>query len=182
MSTAKPKKVSIKEYTRRRKIWLDALESGKFEQATMQLEYTHKTTTLKGKPKISHAYCCLGVACKVLGKEAGIKRGIEKDTQMVAYNDETGDAPFELGEYLGFRGALTKKAKAEKRTVGGSFKRTLALPNNLGGDKMSASSLIQLNDSLRWDFKQIADFIRKNPHQIWERGTYKPVTKKNSRV
>jgi hypothetical protein len=38
-----------------RKLWVEALRSGKYEQATETLSD-------------GHGYCCLGVACKVAGK------------------------------------------------------------------------------------------------------------------
>lgn len=49
--------------------WLEALESGKYEQGTLHLKYDNR-------------YCCLGVLCEVMGLPFGHSHG-----QGPAYSD-----------------------------------------------------------------------------------------------
>ncbi|MFM7008270.1 MAG: hypothetical protein ACKO0Z_02900 [Betaproteobacteria bacterium] len=171
------KKVSIAEYTRRREVWLSALESGKFKQTTAQL---HKIDE-KGK----HSFCCLGVACKVLGDEVGMEsfkdsHGSSKEDKSatVGYrmkgdtcsdHIESADLPKAVADYLGMyypenRGSSTS----------GQFKHG----SKILDDDQIAMSLIDLNDHRGYSFQKIAEFIRKNPGSIWRNGTYKPLKKR----
>jgi len=174
------KKVSIAEYTRRREVWLAALESGKFKQTTAQLHNIDE----KGK----HSFCCLGVACKVLAKEVGIesvRNGDFDDAKSadVGYRlkgtqgtGENGNLPMVVADYLGMY--VPKDHREDGISTSGSFKGTR--PNGkalrITGD-IAARSLIDLNDNHGFSFKKIAAFIRENPHLVWKNGTYKPVKK-----
>lgn len=48
------------------KRWVEALESGKYSQATGQLRYTNHLDSIAG-------YCCLGVLCKLAEDDGGQK-------------------------------------------------------------------------------------------------------------
>lgn len=167
------KKVSLKEYERRREVWLSALESGKFKQARHMLEMLVNTKTKTGKTRKVSSFCCLGVACKLFKEEAGLARKVDKENEMVEYAGQNGDAPYELAKYLGFRGALSKKAEKARPTFSGMLRKPVNETVNNSSDVQSANSLVMLNDGFYWDFKRIAKFIRENPSQVWEKGTYK---------
>ena len=71
------------------KKWVAALRSGDYKQCQQQLAEVDD----RGK----HSYCCLGVACEVLG---------------VPYNPGSGDLPSKAVKLLGLRtsdGTFTKK-------------------------------------------------------------------------
>ena len=167
------KKVTIAEYTRRREVWLSALESGKFKQATGQLHLIDE----KGK----HSFCCLGVACKVLADTIGfdlIRSKLDSTTKAadVYYRlkdhsgqGESANLPNVVAEYLGMY--IPKHHKTDDSTSG-NFKHEAIINDGF------ANSLIDLNDNHGFSFKQIAEFIRNNPHQIWKNGSYKPLKKK----
>lgn len=180
MAKQPKKKVSIAEYTRRREVWLSALESGKFKQTVAQL---HKIDE-KGK----HSFCCLGVACKVFAKEVDIESVRHKDfgntkSADVGYRlkgtqdtGENGNLPMVVADYLGMY--VPKEHREDDVSTSGNFKGTRhnGKAIHITGD-IAARSLIDLNDNNGFSFKDIAAFIRKNPHLVWRTGTYKSVKK-----
>lgn len=101
--------------------WIEALRSGRYEQASGRLVQCDT----EGKPE---GYCCLGVGADVMGM-----------LESASYSNT-----------LGVRG------------VHGSF-AVHCLPQNaaaqLGLDGADLDRLTRMNDSLGWDFNQIADAI-----------------------
>lgn len=73
---------TVEEIKTNRKVWTDALRSGRFKQGMMKL-------CMKGLDDEYH-YCCLGVACEVAG-EFGIS---------LVKNEHNAD-------YMSYNGALT---------------------------------------------------------------------------
>ncbi len=157
---SKPKPVSIAEYTRRRNIWLKALEEGRLKQ-TKSVLHSYK---LSNSGKKDSSFCCLGVACKLFRTELDIERSERLKT--FAYNSDEFSLPEKLEEYLGFH-----------TNAGGSgrFSRPIVVEPESG---LTAVSLAELNDHHDFTFKQIAKVIRNNPHLLWKKGTYNPLKKK----
>ena len=125
--------------------WLDALESGKFKKAYGQLvELKKDEETVKG-------YCCLGVACEVLGKPFGIKRVAEKFS-LPKHDTEDAVLPERLYKLL------------RLRTEEGELDNSLDILK----DTAVATTLVDLNDKARWSHKKIAQYIRKNPENVFE--------------
>lgn len=125
--------------------WVEALRSGKFQQAEGKLHDTQKD-----------AYCCLGVLCRVIGAEFG--QGSEEQEN----EDEGGfyTAQFDYVPVLNGR-VLSNNDDEELKE---SFCKEIGIP--------SQSDLIELNDGRGkpgdanykppQPFSAIADFIEKN--------------------
>jgi len=109
-----------------REKWIEALESGMYTQAKFNL-------------RRREGFCCLGVACEVLGIPSE-----KTDYGYYYYGEERNgaDLPKEAMEMLGVR------------TPMGSFDFDENIPH---------SSLYGLNDSASWSFGQIAQFLRNPP-------------------
>lgn len=113
----------------------------KWVKALRSGDYEQTTACLKDES----GFCCLGVACDVsgLGKWDGatFKSGTTK-------NERSDDV-------------LTSKVRSWLgiRTSGGNFTP----------DEKSDyyETLMNLNDDVRWDFNQIADFIESNPKGLF---------------
>lgn len=156
MAKSVKKTVSLKEYARRRKLWLDALESGRFKQTTGTL------TLLDG---IKKSHCCLGVACVVAAKDIKIVK--KTCGQWVDYDEEGSTMPSSVMDYFGFR------------TNDGTFSKAIKVPVNTAHIVANeAYGLVELNDTRKMSFKQIAEIVKKNPAKLWRKGTYKPKVKK----
>jgi hypothetical protein len=127
-------------------LWIAALKSGKFRQGTGQL----------AERKSKHVnYCCLGVACALTNKMAG-KLGLEKlekafiTDEAITFDGSQYRLPFALVAPLRLRddkGVLAKPVKDNE----GEYAETLA----------------DLNDMAGWTFKQIAEYIEKNPRNVF---------------
>lgn len=120
--------------TRVKKMWLKALESGKYK----------KTRNTLRSPR---GFCCLGVLTDLYIKDTGKGKWGEKDVDgnimFVAPNGELESAtlPICVQEWAG----LTQ----ENPTV------------EAGRDKYE-QELAHLNDTMKWPFKKIAAAIRAN--------------------
>jgi hypothetical protein len=117
--------------------WLEALESGEYKQGIGHLHQEGK-------------YCCLGVGASVCGvpDEAMGKKG-ELDGDLA-----------EVVEMLGLRGPC------------GNFDDPYKLKSGEVDEELEDAlefiySLVDPNDELDWDFKQIAQFIRENPELVF---------------
>jgi hypothetical protein len=76
----------------RRKIWVEALRSGKYEQGTGYL-------CARGK------HCCLGVACDLFASELTISVGFDRfDSEVVRYGNDPNFLPESVRDALGLRG------------------------------------------------------------------------------
>jgi hypothetical protein len=122
------------EQQQHRRELVDALRSGKYQQATGML----KTQ--------DNRFCCLGVACDIsgLGYWENVKESMVDTNYVITGRDPLG-ATLGMGplnEYFGL-GAT------------GDFHPPVLK------DGTYAYNLYNLNDSLHWSFDQIADFIEE---------------------
>lgn len=114
--------------------WLEALESGKYEQHIGSLGKIYDN---------KKSFCCLGVACKIFQNKFNLK--IRYDIMdRIIFNNETACLAGELDD----------------------LRRLLKLKS--GNGKIDEEScLAQMNDAGK-SFEEIAAFIRKNPHVVFE--------------
>lgn len=120
-----------------KKLWLEALRSGKYEQGRLALR------------TVDNRFCCLGVLCDVYQKE--MKRQKKKQlnmelscaapipTQVYMYDNEECTLPKIVMKWSGVKGHLGNVRYMEENT-----------------------NLADLNDDRAMTFKQIADVIEKN--------------------
>ena len=117
------------------KKWVEALESGKYQQGKGYLHVVTKDG--------DNLYCCLGVACALYNEEQQAGMHIQDydevtGNKVVSYNDHDYYLPPGVQDYLGLASA------------NGSFGPCLA------------SSLSLLNDKDA-TFKEIAEVIKRKP-------------------
>jgi len=86
----------------------------------------------------STTFCCLGVACELAVKAGAIK----------AYLGWNGALPGEVRQWLGLS---STEGRFEKKKLKGSF----------------VIDLTDLNDNLKYSFKQIARFIESKPEGLF---------------
>lgn len=120
--------------------WLQALESGEYEQAKGHL--MDIVTSPNGKMKA----CCLGVACDVLGLDKCRAEG--RPLVAFFYGERSSTAEMPLGSYkkLGLKSELGEIS--------------------LGHPTFKSNCLSAANDNGA-TFKQIAAFIRANPEKVF---------------
>jgi hypothetical protein len=123
--------------------WIDALESGNYEQG-------------KGELKAPSGFCCLGVACEI---DPDVK--YSNSDLDYAFNGYSADTELPYG-YKSELGLLQGCGGAENKTViyKGSTVRD--------GEGTVARSLITLNDQCSFTFKQIARVLRDTPENFFE--------------
>jgi hypothetical protein len=119
----------------RKQLWLDALESGEYEQTTVAL-------------RDMNGFCCLGVACDVYAKATGMQwdeQAPGRYSSVTAYTmfGSDGDLPSAVMEWFGLES---------------SDPDVVINPNDFGGFIRSLSSC---NDQLQMKFKDIAQLIRE---------------------
>lgn len=110
--------------------WVEALESGKYEQGTLWLKADGK-------------YCCLGVLCELAGLAYNETTAVFTDGE----EPQTDVLPQSLVDRIGLR------------DKSGSFRK--------GAEDDGPSTLICLNDDDGFTFKQIAEFIRSDPSNVF---------------
>ena len=135
------------------KEWLKALRSGGFEQCEGHLQQRDPQTKRS-------SYCCLGVACEVMmGMGMEIPRPDGKLEQKVL-----------AGPAQPVKKALRLHSDGGGFRKDGKFHTELVPARHKDGGylTMSASSLTMLNDSISYNFKDIAAFIENNPELIFE--------------
>lgn len=126
------------EQAAHRKELVAALRSGTYQQTT-------------GHLKDEIGFCCLGVACDISNEgawEINMHGSVLYRLNEGGYG-ETHVMPYTLESYYGFT------------TKSGTFTPQVLLAQD--GMRFSVSDLWSLNDSLRWHFDQIADFIESEP-------------------
>ena len=138
------------KFTEAQETWLQALESGEFKQGRSHLHQIDSKTK-------KETYCCLGVACKLLGPKANKPERWTNSFDTVSYGPgkNAADLPPSLVKKLKMRGP-DGQIWGEGPEVTDQDKTTYL-----------AKTLVSLNDSARWSFKKIAKWIRKNPEQIF---------------
>lgn len=129
--------------------WLQALESGKYEQGTCELRTANDL------------FCCLGVACEVLIPET---RQVMNKKQFLMDCGGT--------SVINLYGEEENSASAPREVI-----EKLHLHNRYGALRIGStldgriySSLVEINDSGGHSFAQIAAFIRANPEKVFRRG------------
>lgn len=130
--------------------WLAALESGTFAQVTGALE------------KENRGFCCLGVACKVLGAE----RYLRESDGEIQYDGEHDYLPETIRKKLG----LGDSNPAVALFVSDGFKFDTEHVVPVGQEYTSKAEYITLsalNDNYSLDFKQIAKVIRLNKNRLF---------------
>lgn len=120
--------------------WLEALRSGEYKQGTCYLNNDGK-------------YCCLGVLCDIASKHRVVEKGVS-ETQTIYFSK--GDLsyaydqslPESLVYFLGFMDDSGYFGEDHELEVG------------------YLNALSSLNDSGKYTFPQIADFIEENKNLI----------------
>lgn len=84
------------------KLWVEALESGKYKQGR---HYLHR----------DDFYCCLGVACE-LAIKAGIKLDVvTKSNGVYCYNSGEASLPFAVRDWLGLKSIYGQFSDPDKK-------------------------------------------------------------------
>jgi len=119
-----------------KKLWVNALRSGKFRQGQLRLVKKDENKHLK--------YCCLGVLCKL-------------------YIQETGDNIFSKDNYTfaGERYDLPKKVKKWAGLSSDQINEDTIVSKSKNSDDGYCVGLIAINDDTEIGFKGIADIIEK---------------------
>lgn len=129
--------------------WVNALESGKYKQASNSL-------------KTPEGMCCLGVACEVSGlSNWEEERGVRADTQSVfTYLGAKDFMPIEVLKYYGFIDEMCDKSM-EWCLVEDYKDPGVTIPER---DEIShgRATLSTLNDIEKYAFKDLAKVIRDN--------------------
>jgi hypothetical protein len=124
-----------------RKLWCEALRSGKYKQGAGFLCYK---TSERGE-----FFCCLGVACEVfMEHEPGL---IDKNTFMHLT---------EYGKDWSYSTVVLPKLVAE--WLGVPNDKIMSIPQGLLPDVRSQNTLTSINDYGNADFNKIADIIEFN--------------------
>jgi hypothetical protein len=121
--------------------WADALESGKYEQATGALEITAESCDAMEGVKVG--FCCLGVLC-VLAEKAGVVTRTVGEYGAVRYGNESDGSTGSLPEAV-MKWAGLASTDGYRNTKGAEYK----------------PSLVAMNDSYKQSFAEIAAVVRE---------------------
>ena len=113
--------------------WVEALESGEYEQTTGQL------TRIDNGQK---SHCCLGVLCEIASKREICQAS--EGNEFISYDGQIGVLPFSVGHWVG----LAESPVAEE-----------VFDEDATGYKIVTYA--HLNDN-GWDFHRIAAKLRKD--------------------
>ena len=135
--------------------WLQALESGKYNQT--------KEVLNDGKG----GFCCLGVACDIFEEELGL---IKQEDHITAEFEQKNVISYKSKEDYSFYAEVPPNAVKEilnLRTNGGDVKYGYAAPDNhlKAYDNFVQEvgyCLVEMNDDGK-SFKEIAEKVRANP-------------------
>lgn len=125
-----------------RKQWIEALRSGRYKQGS-------------GRLKSQDGYCCLGVAAEILG-EAFVPSSLVSGGYYL-----TGESEHEMS--VSMLPSRVIKAYGLRSSIGGFL-------NPIGPVDLPSHhipSLAAMNDTKK-TFTEIADYIDKNPEQVFE--------------
>lgn len=106
--------LTIEEMKANRKLWVEALRSGKYRQTKSKLKARNG------------AMCCLGV----LADLAGCEWKYDPDGKKYLANDEAGFAPFEAMDFVGLKeggGGYERGQLSDLNDEGTSFKEIAAI-------------------------------------------------------
>jgi hypothetical protein len=126
-------------FTAEQEAWLNDLETTEAKQGIQRLH------------SIDDEFCCLGRWCVV--SETTSKKYIDM-LYGHEYDGETVLLSRDLFERLGLRDQSGGFSIAYRHV-------------DLAGTVDHMSCLVDLNDHLKWSFKQIAEFIRENPERVF---------------
>ena len=124
--------------------WLKALRSGEYKQGK---DYLCK----------DGQYCCLGVACEIAPKFGVVFDEIIKRDGVVFFGDDHKEAPHKVYRQLGLKGSLGELYDSFASTT-----VAVKLPTGETG-----AALSEMNDG-NMTFAAIADYIEKNPTQVFK--------------
>lgn len=117
--------------------WLEALESGNYQQGN-------------GYLKRNGRYCCLGVLCEI----AGLKESIEEGGATCFSADELSSSSTYVPEAVVPAFGLRNPAGALHNEVAVEFNSALG-------------TLASLNDHTSLSFAELAAYIRHDPHNVF---------------
>ena len=129
-------------------LWIEALESGEYEQTTGQLRYQYEDQ----KP----AFCCLGVLCEVAVKDG---LDIEFDPEKDSYDEYTAFLPGKVQKWAG----LGSGEHGDDWDDSGQLPTPVRYTLGTGEyeDHGTATTLLSLNDGANYTFAQIAKVIEE---------------------
>jgi hypothetical protein len=113
--------------------WLKALRSGDYPRTTGQL-------------RDENGFCCLGVLCNIHAQEH--PELAVKETSKFSYMDASGHLPPAVVEWAGLRDVAEEEAEDEPTDVKVTYRG-------------QATTLVNLNDTDKLSFKQIANVIER---------------------
>lgn len=113
--------------------WLKALRSGDYPRTTGQL-------------RDENGFCCLGVLCNIHAQEH--PELAVKETSKFSYMDAFGHLPPAVVEWAGLMEVASEKDAAEPTDINVTYRG-------------QATTLVNLNDTDRLSFKQIANVIER---------------------
>ena len=122
--------------------WLEALESGRYNQTTGRLARRSNDGSVR--------YCCLGVACDI----SGIAKWQRSDDGTLKYAQQHEELPSSVMKRLGIKdqaGCL------------------LSEDGDIRSDKKTGFGCLTAMNDGRWSFKRIAKFIRENTDLIFSK-------------
>lgn len=99
-----------------KKIWVDALRSGEYEQGTKAL---HR---VNGE---QHSFCCLGVLCDIAEKAGIVNSTLNSDSDLYAYNGIEAVLPVVVQEWAGIN------ANPRVENADGSISSAVAVWNDV---------------------------------------------------
>jgi hypothetical protein len=140
-------KYTKEEQAVNRKKWIAALRSGKYKQGY-------------GRLNIGNEFCCLGVACELAYFEGVVTKQEDNYSYYYCYNKSFNTLPESVIDWLGII------------TESGRLKEKIEIKNP--NDTLeSLWSLVDVNDSIKFTFNDIADLIEQEKVEFINTESYK---------
>jgi hypothetical protein len=134
-----------------KKLWLDALRSGKLRQATRAL---HRVDNSR-----HHAYCCLGVLCSIAEKEGVVEKVKNSELDLVEYDGEECTLPESVINWAFTPKTLEKHVRDDLCSPTTTQERTTEEASK--DFNSNPHDLASMNDA-GYKFKHIADVIERD--------------------
>ena len=148
----------------RQEKWVQALESGDYEQCTNYLHRREPLGSLEPNAEFDEckdSYCCLGVACHLFKDECKLEV-VEHDEVYVGYSEEEESLPLQVVDYLQFYGISGDYNSDDlPEELMKSEKHTEMIVNARNIDCIFEGPYLSTLNDEGWTFIQIAEFIRK---------------------
>lgn len=132
--------------------WLEALESGDYAQCKRSLK-GDIGLGLKQEASGQIGYCCLGVLCEIAGLEWHEEGDDKSNYFRFGEDTSNGYLPTGFAETVG----LANSWGTLKKSITFKFK----------GEDRTSHTLADLNDEFDQSFKDIAAYIRHDPHNVF---------------